>query len=812
MIASNPLGSFYLGRRHDLATGETSTSNVLYDSKDLTTHAVCVGMTGSGKTGLCLSLLEEAGLDGIPAIAIDPKGDLGNLLLTFPQLRGSDFRPWIDESVAAQKGLSPDEFADQTAEMWKSGLQKWGQDGNRIAQYNQRVDKVIYTPGSNAGVPLTVLKSFTAPSRAVLDDGDAFSERVQSAASGVLALLGENADPVTSPEHILLANVLTHAWREGRDLSLEGLIHEIQTPPFKKVGVLDLETFLPARERMALGMKLNNLLASPSFANWLQGDPLDVQRMLYTPEGKPRLSIVSIAHLTDSERMFFVTILLNEILSWMRTQPGTGSLRALLYMDEVYGYFPPVANPPSKRPMLTLLKQARAFGVGCVLATQNPVDLDYKGLSNAGTWFLGRLQTERDKLRVIEGLEGASSEAGASFNRARMEQTLAALGSRVFLMNNVHESQPTVFHTRWAMSYLSGPLSRTQISELMKDRRQAALTSSAESSPETLDTPDAPSATGPRSSRPLLSADVPQCFASLQGPRPADARLVYRPGVLGTGRLHYVKSSDDLDVWQEVMVVQSVQDAALPARMWDSAVVYATPLRLDTAPASAGAGDVSYDEVPSELAQEKNYRSWDRDLKDWLYQTQRYQVWSCEELDARSEAGESEGDFRIRMSQRARELRDEKKAAIRSKFDTRIKRQEEAVAKAEAYVAEQKSQFWARVGQILWRMLEILITRLSGGSTRRRAVTSTAASQAVRERQQHSRAQEKLDRERGELDEMRQQLQAELDQADQGFEPTNLKLDKIDLGPRKADIAVDRVSLVWLPWWITKDGTRQVAY
>src|SRR5690606_12942136 len=215
-----------------------------------------------------------------------------------------------------------------------------------------------------------------------------------------------------------------------------------------RVGVVDLDTFFPAKDRLALGMKLNNLLASPSFASWLAGEPLDVQRLLYTADGKPRLSILSIAHLSESERMFFVTILLNEVVAWMRTQPGTGSLRAIVYMDEVFGYFPPTANPPSKRPMLTLMKQARAYGVGCVLATQNPVDLDYKGLSNAGTWFLGRLQTERDKLRVLEGLEGASAAAGASFNRQQMEALLASLGNRVFLMNNVHEDQPVLFQDR----------------------------------------------------------------------------------------------------------------------------------------------------------------------------------------------------------------------------------------------------------------------------------------------------------------------------------------------------------------------------
>ncbi len=463
----NSRNHFYLGREHDLAADETSDQPILYKSKDLTTHAVCVGMTGSGKTGLCVSLLEEAALDGIPAIIIDPKGDLGNLLLGFDELKPEDFRPWIDESVAERKGHTPDEFAAKTAELWRNGLASWDQGPERIKQLNDAVERVIYTPGASHGIPLTVLKSFDAPPKELRDDRDAFRQRISSAVSGLLALLGIDADPVQSREHIFLSNVLKSEWEAGNDLTIAQMIAEIQDPPFEKVGVMELETFYPKKERTKLAMDLNNLLASPSFEGWMTGEPLNIAKLMHNDEGKPRQAIISIAHLDDAERMFFVTILLNEMIAWMRTQPGTGSLRAILYMDEVFGYFPPTANPPSKEPMLTLLKQARAFGLGCVLATQNPVDLDYKGLSNAGTWFLGRLQTERDKMRVMEGLEGASAQAGSMFDKQAMERTLAGVGSRVFLMNNVHEDQPTVFHTRWAMSYLAGPLAKGQIKQLM---------------------------------------------------------------------------------------------------------------------------------------------------------------------------------------------------------------------------------------------------------------------------------------------------------------------------------------------------------
>ena len=464
------LGAFYLGKRYDMEAEKQTDDLVLYDSKDLTTHAVIIGMTGSGKTGLGIGMLEEAALDHIPVIAIDPKGDMGNLLLTFPKLAAEDFRPWINTRTATDKGQTPDEFAAAQAALWKKGLGQWGQDGKRIEQLRKNVDLAIYTPGSNAGLPVSVLQSFAAPDQALIDDVDLYRERVQSTATGILTLLGIDADPVTSREHILISKLLDHAWREGRSLDVAGLIGEIQNPPITKVGVMNLDSFFPAKDRFALAMRLNNLLAAPGFEAWMQGEPLNAKNLLYTEDGKPRISVMSIAHLDDAQRMFFVSMLLNELIGWMRAQQGTSSLRAILYMDEIFGYMPPVANPPSKRLFLTLLKQARAYGLGLVLATQNPVDLDYKGLSNTGTWFIGRLQTERDKARVMEGLEGAS---GGKFNKQAMERTLAGLGKRRFLLHNVHEDEAVVFNTRWVMSYLAGPLTRDQISTLMAKAKTA---------------------------------------------------------------------------------------------------------------------------------------------------------------------------------------------------------------------------------------------------------------------------------------------------------------------------------------------------
>ncbi|NNL87209.1 MAG: ATP-binding protein, partial [Myxococcales bacterium] len=432
--AYEKLGEFYLGRSYDLEEREMLDDLLLYDSKDLTTHAVCVGMTGSGKTGLCISLLEEAIIDGIPALIIDPKGDIPNLMLTFPNLSPDEFLPWINIDDARKKNLSPEEFAAKQADLWKNGLASWGEGPDRVRKLRDAADVTIYTPGSEAGVPVSILSSFAPPSEQVREDRDLLNDRISSTATGLLGLLGIDADPLRSREHILISNLLENAWNDGLTLDLGSLIQAIQTPPFERIGVMNLDSFFPPKDRFELAMALNNLLASPGFETWMTGVPIDIDKMLYDDSGKPRVAILSIAHLSEAERMFFVSLLLNETLSWIRTKPGTTSLRALLYIDEIFGYMPPVANPPSKQPLLTLLKQARAYGLGVVLATQNPVDLDYKGLSNTGTWFIGRLQTERDKMRVLEGLEGASG--GGEFDRGEMERVLAGLGKRVFLMHN----------------------------------------------------------------------------------------------------------------------------------------------------------------------------------------------------------------------------------------------------------------------------------------------------------------------------------------------------------------------------------------
>ncbi len=465
------LGAFYLGKEYDVNAGRLLDRLLMLDARDLTTHAVCVGMTGSGKTGLGIALLEEAAIDHVPAIIIDPKGDITNLLLTFPEMRPEDLRPWINVDEARRRQLGEEEYAAQQADLWRNGLAAWGQGATRTLLLREAADQVIYTPGSDAGVPVSILRSFAAPKLGWDEEAELLRELIQGTVSALLGLTGAEADPVRSREHILLANILEHAWRQGQDMDLPRLIAAIQNPPFRQLGVMEVNAFFPEKERFRLAMAINNLIAAPSFQGWLHGQLLDVASFLATPAGKPRHSIFYIAHLSDAERMFFVSMLLNQVLTWARAQPGTNSLRALLYMDEIFGFFPPVANPPSKAPMLALLKQARAYGLGVVLTTQNPVDLDYKGLANTGTWFIGRLRTEQDKGRLLDGLAGASTAAGRSVNAESLGRIISRLQGRVFLLHSIYADTPVTFQTRWTMSYLRGPLTRTQIRQLMKGRR-----------------------------------------------------------------------------------------------------------------------------------------------------------------------------------------------------------------------------------------------------------------------------------------------------------------------------------------------------
>ena len=457
------MSPFYLGKTFDPAQGKTLDPAIQYDPADLTTHGVVVGMTGSGKTGLCIGLLEEAALARIPALIVDPKGDLTNLLLHFPDLAPADFQPWIDPEAARREGKPLETLAAETAARWKDGLAGWGISPERIRALEQSAGFAVYTPGSDAGIPVSILASLKAPNIPWEGNREILRERISSTVTALLGLVGfKDIDPVRSREHILLSNIFESAWSQGRDLDLTELILQTQTPPFEKLGVFPVDKLFPENDRFELAMLLNNFLASPSFQTWIEGQPLDIPTLLYTPDGRPRHSVFYLAHLDETERMFFVTLLFSAVETWMRTQAGSTSLRALLYFDEIMGYLPPLGNPPSKTVILRMLKQARAFGVGLLLASQNPVDIDYKALSNAGTWMIGKLQTDQDKQRLLDGLVSA----GGTLDRGELDRQISALGKRVFLLHNVHQPKPVLFQTRWTMNYLAGPLTRAQIPAL----------------------------------------------------------------------------------------------------------------------------------------------------------------------------------------------------------------------------------------------------------------------------------------------------------------------------------------------------------
>lgn len=785
------LGAFYLGKRHDADADELTDELVLYDSKDLTTHAVIIGMTGSGKTGLGVGILEEAALDHIPVIAIDPKGDMGNLLLTFPKLRPEDFRPWINSRTASDKGQTEDEFAAGQAALWKKGLGQWGQTGKRIAQMRNNVDLAIYTPGSNSGLPISVLQSFSAPDPALIDDIDLYRERIQSTATGILTLLDVDADPVASREHILVSRLLDNAWKNGRSLDVPSLIGEIQNPPITKVGVMNVDSFFPAKDRFALAMRLNNLLAAPGFEAWMQGEPLNAKSLLYTEEGKPRISVMSIAHLDDSQRMFFVSMLLNEIIAWMRAQPGTSSLRAILYMDEIFGYLPPVANPPSKKLFLTLLKQARAYGLGLVLSTQNPVDLDYKGLSNTGTWFIGRMQTERDKARVMEGLEGAS---GGKFDKQAMERTIAGLGKRRFLLHNVHENEAVVFGTRWVLSYLAGPLTRDHIRTLMsKVRRKVAAAAKSVSKPKRKS----------RAIAPAISPTIEQFFV------PGFAEdIVYHPRLVAGGDIRF--SSARYHVEDERSVLHTVEfDDGPVAIDWDNAeAMNLTPGDLQ----KSGEEGASFADCPAAADNARGYSGWGKDYKRWLRQNENITLYRSKRFKLTSTAEETEGDFRARLQDAASEKRDLAVAKLRKRYGKKVTTLENRLMRAEQTVAVQKEQSTKK-------KLDTAIsfgTAILGAVLGRKRITATSASKmgtaiktasgARKEAADVARAKQTAAKVRADIAALNAELEDEVAQLDTAFDAQTEELDEVVVRAKSTDIHVAVTGLVWLPYSNGEDG------
>jgi hypothetical protein len=788
------LGVLYLGKIVDPGNGKLEDELLLFESKNLTTHAVCVGMTGSGKTGLGITILEEVGMDRIPAIIIDPKGDLSNLLLTFPHLSEEEFLPWVDKEEAERKRESVQSYAKSISTVWKEGLAKWGETPERIQNLKKAVDIVIYTPASKSGRPLSILSSFAAPPKELMADSGAVRDKILSITSSLLGLLGIEADPIKSREHIYLSTIIDQAWQKGIDLDIGTLIQQVQKPPFDKVGVLDIDTFFPPKERLALSIQLNNLLASPGFQAWMEGEPLDIKQLLYTKEGKPKLAVLSIAHLSSSERMFFVTLLLNEFLAWMRLQPGTSSLRAVLYMDEIFGFFPPTAAPPSKLPMLTLLKQARAFGIGIVLATQNPVDLDYKGLANCGTWFIGKLQTQRDKERIVEGLHISSNE---NIPADTMEKMFAWTGNRTFIMRSIYEKNPILFQTRWTMSYLRGPLTLAQIGNLV-EKPDVDINSKPESS-KNENEKQSPNV---YQNKPAVSGGIPEFFEKSSAPQ---ATLCYKPQVIGIGKLHFVDAKKKVDVWKQICLISSVEDDGKRVS-WESSANNPDILHsLDKTPAPNSA----FKMIPSGLLQEKNYALFQKSFAAYLYQNQTLSLYEAPELKLSSKEDETEADFRIRMTHELRERRDALLKKIQDKYAAKIANLTEKLKRAQDKIAQKQQQAgWQKMDTFISFGSTLLGALLGRGVTKgtidKAGTSIRRAGRISQENQGVAQAQEEFDTYQKQLEEQQDEMQKEIAAISASMDIDSFPVETLSIRPRKSDISVEKVALLWI---ISEEGT-----
>jgi hypothetical protein len=817
------LASFYLGQEYDLSEGETLDQLIHYDARDLTTHAVCLGMTGSGKTGLGVILLEEAALDGVPSLVIDPKGDMTNLLLTFPDLLPEDFRPWVNPDDARRKDMDLESYAGSMAALWRKGLAGTGQGSDRIRRLKESAGFVIYTPGSSAGRQVSILQTFKAPALSWETDSELLHDKIESVVSALLAMLGIEADPVRSREHILLSNIFEDAWRAGEDLDLAQLIMRVQKPPFTQLGVFAVDTFFPEKERMELAMLINGLMASPAFADWIEGQPLDIDGLLYSPAGKPQVSVLYIAHLSEPEKQFFVTLLLEQVVSWMRAQSGTTSLRALVYMDEMFGYLPPhPANPPTKKPLLTLLKQARAFGLGLILATQNPVDLDYKALSNTGTWFIGRMQADRDKQRLLDGLEGVQVGKGGT-TRAQFDRMISAVRSRVFLLHNVHEDRPVVFHTRWAMSYLRGPLTRPQVQELVGVQAPpvvAAPTPTASPRPAPAQPPPAPEPPQPELpfSRvpPQLPSAIKQVFLpvrislpdaleklareqswSVRSLEDQEGYLVYEPAFVGLAKVRYPHTKSRQTHSEEV--------AYLLTEVGETGTLHWSEGQVKLASRDVGRSaerDAYYDELPPDLGGARSLSAPKKEFGDYLYHNSSVTVLYNPHLKLYSKFGESDQEFQRRCRQAAKEALDAEADKLKDKYERELDRLEDRLEREERELDEDKVEHDARKQEELLSGVESVFglfrgrrssSRLSSASRRRR-MTRQAKADIEESEEVIADLKEKIE-------ELEEEARSELEEL---TEKWNERIDEVEehgVHPRRADVQINLFGLAWIPHW-----------
>ena len=814
------IGSFYLGAEYDIKNKAVTEEAINYDARDLTTHAVCVGMTGSGKTGLCIGLLEEAAIDKVPAIIIDPKGDMTNLLLQFEDLDPESFKKWINPDDAARKGKTVDEYAADTAAMWKNGLADWGQDTDRIKRLKSAVEYTIYTPGSNAGIPINILGSFAAPKFNFDDDAEMLYERIQGTVAALLGMVNSKEDPVRSREGILLAKLFEYYWRKGEDLDLTKLIQGIQKPPIKQLGVFDVETFYPEKDRFSLAMDFNTLVASPQFRYWLQGEPMDIDQIYFTKEGKPKHSIFYIAHLSESERMFFVTLLLNSLITWMRSQSGTTSLRSLVYFDEIFGYFPPTANPPSKKPLLTILKQARAFGVGAVLVTQNPVDIDYKGLSNAGTWFIGKLQTERDKMRVLDGLKGAIAEKGGN-EPMEFNHIISALTSRVFLYHNVHEGQPKLLHTRWAMSYLRGPLTRSQIKLLMAEKKKTSRSQSTKQV-EGMGTGDGRNTLKSASPGGVVSTNPPSLDSSIDtkflGVWKSESeakselgtnenlKIQYKPQILASGKVRFYDAKREIDQVREVAVLSAAPDD-FGRSNWESATQLNDWERmLMSKPDHPQSVSISYTDIPDTLNTSKEFTAVEKDYSDYLYQNMKLGIHEHSDLKISQNSGETDEAFMMRCQHAAREIRDEEMDDLQDKYEPKFDRIKDRIRREEHDMDQAKSELSHRRTAEIMGVAETIFSVF----VKRRSRSMSAASSKSRMRK---KASNKLAESKDDLLELQDDHKALESELRSKLEEIQSKWDNVQaaivtkvITPRRTDVKVDAIIFTWHPYWSSSSG------
>lgn len=838
-------GKYYIGRIFDPLEGKTTEQPMHYDPVDLTTHAVVVGMTGSGKTGLCIDLLEEAALNNVPALMIDPKGDITNTLLHFPDLLPEDFQPWINADQARREGKSPEQAADEAAALWRNGLGKWDIDSERLEALKDAAHFAVYTPGSDAGIPVSILASLKAPAIPWENNREVLREKISGTVTALLGLVGmQDIDPVRSREHILLSNIFEHAWSQGDDLDLGELILQTQNPPIEKLGVFDVNTFFPEKERFELAMLLNNILAAPAFQSWIEGQPLDIASLLYTPDGRPRHSVFYIAHLPDAERMFFVTLLYSAVETWMRTQSGITSLRAILYFDEIFGYLPPIGNPPSKEPMLRMLKQARAFGVGQVLVTQNPVDVDYKGLSNAGTWFIGKLQTENDKARLLDGLESAMQ---GGMDRGEYDRLISSLGKRVFLLHNVHEKHPQPFQTRWAMNYLAGPLTRSQIPELNQLVGAERVTQPSElvrpvgistTADQVFDEPGAVSATvfeaqpaspiSPAatpveehelgsSTRPAVPSGIAEYFLPHnltlnQATRAAgrallqDARrlgLLYKPVLIAQADIRFLQRKYNLDheTRRTALVLEPDRRGAVRWEDWQTVPV--DPRALDRQPPP----DVQFATLDAPLSDGKILRSLKTDFADWSYRTTEVMVRVNETLKIYAGPEVSQAEFRKLCTEAARERLEDEAEKVASSFDKKIERIEDRLEREERELREDKSELAQRRREE-WGTHAENVLSLFGG--RRRRLSSSLSKRRMAERAEADveESEEAIEDYEEDIAELLVEKESALEEVNQKWREIADDMTEIPVTPYKKDVMIDLFGVAWMPFHVLQVGNE----